>query len=314
MPRILVLTANGKTTPLQLAAELRNIRESLGEGSNFTVLHQSEARAEDLIRRLVSERPDILHFAGHGMGGLDQAISLVGDSGHEVVLTKKDLTTIFKNIPTRPRLVVLNACSSAEVSGELKNWVGVVIGANGRIGDDAARRFAARLYAGLGQSCSVNAAFELARIELKVNGYDSNQLVIDYLPANTPQKLVFYARPEMMARFELSKRGTPKVTDGTYSLHLWMRGVDQTVDCVTFQICHDSFKRKDRFWEVNRAESNTFWTDDFRTYGDVTVRATAWSRDRGVGTVTSISSALRRHYGQHPKAHIAEAMMRIENA
>jgi hypothetical protein len=69
MPKILVVTANSKTTPLQLSAELRGIRDALGEASNFRITHESEIRAQDLIRRLVDEQPDIFISPGMELAG-----------------------------------------------------------------------------------------------------------------------------------------------------------------------------------------------------------------------------------------------------
>jgi hypothetical protein len=312
MPRILIVTANSKTTPLQLAAEQRGIRDAIGEWSNFKISYETEARVQDLIRHLRDEQPDILHFAGHGVGGSNRALSVKADNGNEAALTQRDLGDILENLPKRPRLIVLNACYSAQLAVELVKWVDVVIGADGAIGDDPARRFAISLYGAMGKSVSVYAAYKLAKTELKVAGYDAGCLTIDHRPEIDPGKLVFYAHPELMAQFVLSESGKPKVSKGHYYLYLWLRGVDELFECASFQVCHDSFAIEDRYWDVTRSESSTFSTDDFFTRGDVTIRVTAWSRDHGVGVEASVGAALRRHYGDQLKPEILRALEAVE--
>jgi hypothetical protein len=190
--------------------------------------------------------------------------------------------------------------------------VDVVIGAEGKIRDDVARKFARAFYGGLSHSCSVRAAFELARTELKMAGEDSDQVVINHLPEHDPGKMIFHAWPELMAKFVLTRKGIPEIEEDHYSIHLWLRGADQNVDSVSYQINHDSYQSKDRYWEINRSESTCFLTDDYTATGDVALRATVWSRDRGVGTQTTLSAALIRHYGDEPDAAIAEAIKVIQ--
>lgn len=307
MPLILVVTANSETSPLKLAAEVRLIRGVLGEGTNFSVVHESEIRGEDLIRRLLEDRPDILHFAGHGAGVGESALSVKNDGGLRAEISETDLSRIFKSIKVRPAVAVLNACYSDELSGALSQWVKVVVGVAGAIGDLVALRFAAQFYQAISHSLSLGDAVELARAELGVNGYDPDLIQTRAREAKD-LTLSFPARPELMARFNLGPNGEPTTEDDHFDVILWMRGVDQHINSVTFQICHDSYKKKDRFWEVYRSESPDFCTDDFTTTGELTIRATAWSRDRGWGTESSVSAALRRHYGDQPTPAIAEAL------
>jgi hypothetical protein len=314
MPRILVITANSRTTPLQLSEEVRGIQEALGEQTYFRVTEVHEGRAQDLIKKLLDEKPEILHFAGHGQGGAAPSLTLKGDEGQDVPLTQKWLCSILDNIPVRPQLLVLNACFSASLAAELKKRVGVIIGAEGKIEDGAARRFARNLYAALGESSPVRNAFELARAAFATSGYDPEQLKIDHLPGTDPSAIVFRGRPELMAEFVLGSDDGPLKARGEYRICLWLRGVDQMADSVTFQVCHDSFDPPYNFWEVTRSESSTFLTDDFRSSGDVTIRATVWSRDRGVGIEGTLGEALRRKYGDKAGPAVRRAISAIAAA
>jgi hypothetical protein len=317
VPTILVLTAN-KSSPenqLQLGLEVRNIRGALGLHSNFSVLHETQASPSDLISRLVMDRPEILHFAGHGSGTEDgEAIILVRDDGRPAPLDPESLARIFTSLQHKPRLVVLNSCYSAAQADALLEFVDVVVGMSGRIRDGVARAFSAAFYTYLAESCPTFDAFTLTHVGMVSSGYDGSQFVLrERNPGVSARGLVYFGRPELMVRFVCDKNGKPEYGDDEhYSIELFLRGVDQRVDSVTYQICHDSFRKKDRFYEIRRSESANFLDDEFRTKGDLTIRATAWSRDRGIGIESTVGQALRRYYGRKPTAIIRRAIEGLE--
>lgn len=308
VPLILIVTANSQTTPLQLSEEVRRVRGALGEGINFTVAHESEIRATDLIRRLLRDEPDILHFAGHGAGKNERGLSVKDDSGAQAALSDADLCTIMDSIPVPPTLVVLNACYSDELTSALAKTVRVVVGASGAIPDLVAHRFAGQFYEAIGRSLSIRSAIALAKCELGINGFDRD-VIRAHAENDADLDIAFQAWPELMASFKVDQAGTPVVEKGHFHCMLWMRGVDQNISSVTYQICHESFQES--FWETLRSEATNFWTDDFKTYGDVTIRATAWARDRGIGVASTVSDALRRHYGHSPSPVIKKAIKEL---
>lgn len=199
----------------------------------------------------------------------------------------------------------MNACYSAEMSKALSGIAEVVIGVRGKIGDPAALDFARSFYSALATSCSVEAAFTLANIELELSGADTGLLQIEYRKDVDPRRIMFHARPELMARFRMA-HDKPVVRNGHYEIELWVRGADRTIDTVSCEIHHDSFATEDRYWAVTRSESSEFLTEDFATSGDVTIRIVAWSRDRGLGAESKVSDALRRnYYGQGSEIIVA---------
>jgi hypothetical protein len=309
MPRILILTANSKTTPLQLASEVQDIRSAVGEHSNFTVRHENEVHGSDFIPLLIKEQPDILHFAGHG-GGEQTTISLKSGDKNDVPLSSKDFASILHRLKVRPKLLVLNACSTAEFSNVVRSYVGAFVGASGKIGDAAAQNFSRNFYTNLANSQSVSAAFELAKISANLAGYEGDMLELKSPENSDPEKLIFYGQPELMASFFLSNDGKPTLEkDKTFRLKLWLRGVDQNIESVTYQACHESFKYQ--YWDILRATSPSFETNFF-CHGELIIRAVAWSKDRGTGIESSLLSALERHYGEAPPASIAEMIATVK--
>ncbi|WP_180268029.1 CHAT domain-containing protein [Nostoc linckia] len=313
MPKILLVTAVGSQTPLQLAAEVRAVQEALGPYTSFLLEHVGEVSPRTFIAAIRERQPDIIHFAGHGAGGKDLGLSLVGEFGQPIPMTREQLVEILTCVPRRPRLILLNACYSAEMAKALSDLVEVVIGVHGAIGDPAALDFARSFYAGIATSCSVGDAFSLARIELAMSGEDRDLIGIDCAENVDPRRITFHARPELMARFRLSD-GKPEVVRGHYQIELWVRGADQNIDSVSYEIHHDSYDAEDRYWEVTRSESPEFLTDDYTSTGDVTIRITAWARDRGLGAECTLSQALRRNYAGTSTPDIASAIDAVSAA
>jgi hypothetical protein len=68
------------------------------------------------------------------------------------------------------RVVVLNACFSADLARTLTRHVDVAVGMDRPVGDDAAREFAQAFYSALGYGSSVGRAFDQARAALMLAG------------------------------------------------------------------------------------------------------------------------------------------------
>ena len=75
---------------------------------------------------------------------------------------------LFRNFPERVRLAVFNTCHSLELARHLvgKGVVEMAIGIEGKIPDDHAVRFAATFYRQLAEGRSVQAASELAGLQV----------------------------------------------------------------------------------------------------------------------------------------------------
>src|SRR5262249_26805690 len=225
MPRILILTANSKITPLQLAGEVQIIRGALGEHSNFITLHENEIQGRGFICLLIRHKPDILHFAGHG--GKEETITLRGgDGGEGAPLSADHFGSILRHIPDVPKLIVLNACSTSAFAEAIEPFVSVVVGTNAKIGDKAALHFSKDFYTNIANSLPISAAFELAKISLELAGYRSDLLELKHGKEIYPANLIFYGRPELMASFKLTA-GKPNFEGGTFKMMLWLRGADQ---------------------------------------------------------------------------------------
>lgn len=195
MSTILFLGANpSSTTSLALQREVREIQRRLGKTS-FTLDQAWAVRVEDLQGALLRYDPEIVHFSGHGERGRAGAfpreasatrgsgayrppaaqrepagILVEADDGSAVRLDVRAVGDLFRILRGRIRVVVLNACYSAEQAEAIRPHVDYVIGMSRAIHDEAAVAFAATLYDALGAGEPVPAAFQRAKDALRASG------------------------------------------------------------------------------------------------------------------------------------------------
>lgn len=169
--RILFLAANpADTPPLRLGEESRVIKQRLLVEADlrdrFDIEQEHAERWESLSLHLLRYRPHIVHFAGHGERGGELVFESDGGGRRTVpVALVGELFEIVK-ATTGIQGVVLNACWSEAQARAILPHVSFVIGMARPIPDDAAIRFAAGFYRGLGFGLSVADAFKLGRNEM----------------------------------------------------------------------------------------------------------------------------------------------------
>jgi formylglycine-generating enzyme required for sulfatase activity len=161
--KILFVEANAfHDRPLQLNKEYRDIvdklRASRHRGAFELLPPRLAARAEDLRSDLLEHEPHVVHFAGHGGEGAE--LMLLDERDRPAPVSTKALASLFRAVGG-VRLVVFNACFSAEHAAAVGEIVGLAIGMRGEVSDRAARGFASAFYEALGYGRSVRAAFDL---------------------------------------------------------------------------------------------------------------------------------------------------------
>jgi len=169
---ILFLASNPATTNvLALDEEARDIETKMraAEQRNaFSLKTKWAVRPDDLLQALNEHQPVIVHFSGHGDGV--PGIVLNDDAGGEKLVTGDALKHLFVALKDHVRVVVLNACHSAEQARAIAEVIDCVIGMNDEIDDVAARKFAASFYRALGFGRSVQNAFDQGIAAIKLEG------------------------------------------------------------------------------------------------------------------------------------------------
>lgn len=178
MQKILFLAANPKnTTRLRLDEELRDIEEGLVRAKlrdQFTLAQRQAVRPRDLRRAMLDEKPQIVHFSGHGEGV--EGLVFEDDMGNAQTVSGEALAALFElftdceEFPYPVYCVVLNGCYSQVQAEAIAKYVPYVVGMTKEIGDKAAIEFAVGFYDALGAGRSVESAFKQGSVAIQLAG------------------------------------------------------------------------------------------------------------------------------------------------
>ena len=165
---ILFLAANPHhSNPLKLGDECAEIQRELRlapYGDDFTFESRWAVSIDDFMRSLTELDPTVIHVSGHGSHGV--GLMLQDAHGQAQPVMARALAMMVETAARSTRVVVLNACYSAELADALRSRVDCVVGMEGAIGDDAARAFATRFYGALGNRRSIGNAVAQGRAAL----------------------------------------------------------------------------------------------------------------------------------------------------
>lgn len=190
--KILILAANPRDMDqLRLDEEVREIDEGLRRSKHrdrFELVQRRAVRIQDLRRALLDEKPQIVHFCGHGVSEnkligekntrdllyhkkdtSNKGIVLEDEKGNSVVVSKEALKNLFEILAEGVKCILLNACYTEEQANAISEYIPYVIGMRQSIGDKASIEFSTGFYDGLGAGMSVEASYQLgcSAIELK---------------------------------------------------------------------------------------------------------------------------------------------------
>jgi len=169
---ILILAANPlDTDPLRLEEEVREIELGLQfskQREYFQLQQKWAVRPTDLRRALLTLKPNIVHFSGHGKG--DTGLVLENAEGHSHLVATGALSNFFKLFSEQINCVLLNACYSITQAEAIAEHIDYVIGIHSAISDKASIEFAVAFYDALGAGESIEFAFDLACNALELIG------------------------------------------------------------------------------------------------------------------------------------------------
>ncbi len=192
--RILFLSANpSDTQQLQLLQECNEIDEKLRSAAyrdQFDLVQRHAITIDKLVEVLLRFEPQITHFSGHG--SKSGALVFQNAEGNANEVPSAALTELFRivNKSKNIRCVFLNACYSESQAEAISKYVDCVIGMSDAIADTAAREFAAHFYQALGFGKSLQDAFDLGVVQLKMlNISDDHIPKLAHRPALDPSQV-----------------------------------------------------------------------------------------------------------------------------
>ncbi len=168
--KILFLSANPTDADrLQIDREYSRIQkrlESSSQRDTFELLNpRLSVTIQDLIKAM-NQEPEIVHFSGHGE---EVGILIANDQNEAQLMPVRVIKRLFRQHQEHTRLVILNACYSAEQAKAISIFGIHVIGMNQVADDNATIDFAEGLYNGLGEGKTVELAFDDAMMIVDTN-------------------------------------------------------------------------------------------------------------------------------------------------
>jgi C-terminal of Roc, COR, domain/Effector-associated domain 11 len=164
--KILFIASNpSDQTRLQTDKEHRLIKAEMERGSHrdkFEFLPPQFAVTITELLRAMNDKPQIVHFSGHGM---EEGIVITTEANASQLLPIPAIKRLFRPLQNVAKVVLLNAYSAAQAE-EISKFDCYVVGYTKPIGDAAAIGFAQGLYNGLGEGKSFEDAYNDAMIVL----------------------------------------------------------------------------------------------------------------------------------------------------
>ena len=175
---IIFIAANPKDAPLRLEREYRDILREFNEGAKRDLYEwksPSLATTSREFMRILSQEPNLIHFAGHG--GTD-GLYLLDQAEYSKLIPSEVLELLFEDLKGKVECILLNACYSANQAQMMSQTGAYVIGYNLPIGDEAATTFAKSFYAALGEGKDYLAAAKKGKAMLMLE-HNRSELLLE---------------------------------------------------------------------------------------------------------------------------------------
>jgi AAA-like domain/CHAT domain len=206
--KILILAANPiDSVRLSLERELAEIRTTLQLSKNrdrFQIEQRGGVRPQDLQPYMYDVKPQIVHFAGHGVGGAtvggnDRKLTVINDrdlppeglvfedeNGRAQLVSGKAFADLCSLFSRDVKCVVLNACYSEQQAREIVKYIPYVMGMKRGIGDIAARKFSQGFYRAIVDDRTIEEAFASGINAIELDGIPE-ELTPVLLPRDLPK-------------------------------------------------------------------------------------------------------------------------------
>ncbi|OLE52065.1 MAG: hypothetical protein AUG51_19930 [Acidobacteria bacterium 13_1_20CM_3_53_8] len=192
--KMLFISANPSSSGLpllRLDKEFREISNVVDTGRPSDCIKllvpRFAARLKDFIDALLIDRPQIIHFCGHGNR---HGIVLEDDLGKSVTVDMKALADLLSCLDWDIRLIFLNSCYTQNQAELLRALSDYTIGTDQAIPDNQAITFATSFYKafanGLSAKASMKMASTLVGMEEEYTNMSLAMLVKDGIDPNEP--------------------------------------------------------------------------------------------------------------------------------
>jgi len=170
--KVLFFAANPQDQDqLRLDEEIRDITQKIRLSDyrdSVDLISRWAVRPNDLLQALNEDKPNIVHFSGHGSD--TDEILFLDPEGNTKAVSKEAMVQLMATTGDYVRVVLFNTCYSRNQAQAVAQHVDVAIGMGTAVGDEVARVFAAQFYSAIGFGLSVERAFAQGLVALSVEG------------------------------------------------------------------------------------------------------------------------------------------------
>lgn len=159
---------------LRLDREQRLLGEIAEQGGIDVVMRQA-VRVTDIIRAILAEKPQILHFGGHGTRD-GKLVFDQEDGSPGLVGTAALAAAIASTTPQALDCVVLNSCFTGQDAESFRGVTRAVAGSAQEIEDGCALAFTRGFYTGLRSGLAVSQAYQTGAAQMQLEGCDTTGL------------------------------------------------------------------------------------------------------------------------------------------
>jgi hypothetical protein len=175
--KVLILAANPPDTEtLRIDQEIREIQRTIRSGKdrdNIEVRIHLAVGPADISQALLDDEPRLVHFAGHG-GGPEGSIAAEDEYGLARIIPVDGLVDLFRDFGGSVGCILVNACDTELLARELSAVVPYAIGMRQPVRDRSSIRFSSGFYQALAAGKSIEEAFQLGVIMLKMTPIGSD--------------------------------------------------------------------------------------------------------------------------------------------
>ena len=168
--KVLILAANPPNTEtLRIDQEIHEIQRTIRSGrdrDNIEVSIHLAVGPADISQALLDDEPRLVHFSGHG--GPGGSIAAENDYGLARVIPVDGLVDLFRTFGQSVDCMLVNACDTELLARELSAVVPYAIGMRQPVQDTSSIRFSTGFYQALAAGKSIEKAFQLGVIMLKM--------------------------------------------------------------------------------------------------------------------------------------------------
>jgi hypothetical protein len=178
-----LLTDPLRESKIRIDHEARLLQEIQDLGG-IQIRTRHAVRVTDIIQAILHEKPQILHFAGHGRQ--NGQLVFEDDGGAPADVGPEELAQAIAAATTGVLdCVVLNSCFTGGNAQSFRGATRAVAGSVTSIGDDCAIAFARGFYTGIRTGHTAEQAYEIACAEMKLGRCDTSGLHFVSFPAAT---------------------------------------------------------------------------------------------------------------------------------